>query len=85
MEKKFIGLGTKEDRDEFLIAMGYFWSYTNVSDHEIKRTRKYTHKEKQFPVKDPYKNLYDLADSENATLFWLELEACQQNRSEASR
>ena len=84
VQKKFVGQVTKEDEDAFLMTMGYFWSDTNVSDHEVKRSRKYTHNEMQFPEMDPYKKLYELADSENASSFWLELEACQQNRSEAS-
>ena len=84
LQKKFVGHVTKEENDEFLMTMGYFWSDTNVSDHEIQRTRKYTHKEMQFPEIDPYKKLYELADSNDTSSFWQELEACQQNRTEAS-
>ena len=69
--------------------MGYFWSTTNVSDHEVKRTRKNIHcemrrwdTEMQFPEMDPYRKLYELVDSDNASSFWLQLEACQQNRWE---
>ena len=82
MQKKFVGRVTEEDSDAFLMTMGYFWSVTNVSDSELKRNRKYTHNDMQFPAMDPYKKLYELADSENASSFWVELEACQQNRSE---
>ena len=84
MQKKFVGQVRNEDSDAFLMTLGYFWNDTNVSDHEVKRTRKYTHAEMQFPEMDPYKKLYELADAENASSFWLQLEACQQSRSEAS-
>ena len=84
LQKKFVGQVRNEDSDAFLMTLGHFWSDTNVSDHEVKRTRKYAHAEMQFPEIDPYKKLYELADAENASSFWLGLEACQQNRSEAS-
>ena len=84
MQRKFSGHVTKEESDMFLMTLGYFWSDINVSEHETIRTRKYTHKEIQFPEIDPYKKMYELADSENASSFWMELEACQQNRSAAS-
>ena len=84
MQRKFVGHVTKEEADLFLMTLGYYWSDSNVSDYEIKRNRKYTHKEIQFPEIDPYKNLYELADSQDENSFWLELEGCQQNRSEAT-
>ena len=84
MQRKFVGHDTKEEADQFLMTLGYFWEDDNVSDHEITRIHKYTHKEIQFPDIDPYSDLYELADSENATSFWVELENCQQNRSAAS-
>ena len=84
MQRKFVGHDTKEEADQFLMTLGYFWEDDNVSDHEITRIHKYTHKEIQFPDIDPYNDLYQLADSENATSFWVELENCQQNRSAAS-
>ena len=84
MQRKFVGHVTKEEADSFLMTLGYYWSDTNVSDHEIKRSRKWAHEERQFPEMDPYKALYELADSENASGFWIDLENCQQNRSEVS-
>ena len=88
--KKFNGQLRDEDNDQNLMMMGYFWLSTNISENEVKRTRKTMHDEwrsdngARFPETDPYKKLYELADSDNATSFWVQLEDCQQIRSKVT-
>ena len=83
-QKLAFGELTLDNLDNAKNIRGYFWTDANVGNHEIKRTRQYPHKLKQFPKSDPYHSLYALADSDNHSDFWLALEGCQQNRSKVS-
>ena len=64
-------------------TLGYSWENSNGKNRRVIRTRQYLHKTKRFEENDPYKQLYDLADSDSVSGLWLDLENCQQNRTKA--
>ena len=83
MDMYFIGNVTREVRDQSITTLGYRWKSVDVSDHEVVRSRDYAHwfyyeDGVPFPDNDPYRKLYDLVHFENASSFWLKLQACQQ-------
>ena len=88
LETQFIGQ-VNNSNSEFLF--GHLWNNTYYSDHDLSRIRQHFHNEirignddMRFPEKDPYRQLYDLVDSENASSFWLKLAACQNNRTKVT-
>ena len=77
----FYGNISEANLNDSKSTLGYSWGNSIAKNQKVIRTRHYLHKTKQFEENDPYKQLYDLADSDSVSGLWLNLENCQQNRT----
>ena len=87
LERLYFGESTDKNNDKLRMALGFFWSEDRDMDsmlRHVTRKREFPIISGQFPDIDPYKTLYELADSEDHNDFWRELEQCVQNRTKAS-
>ena len=83
IEKLFLGDVTNATEDNIKMTLGYFWSdkKADSAGHVIERKRYYPFMLGKFPDMDPYKQLYELADSEEQSDFWMNLEDCVQKKT----
>ena len=77
----FYGNISEPNLNDAKTTLGYSWENSKVKIRAVIRRRQYLHETKKFEENDPYKQLYDFADSDSASDLWLQLENCQQNRT----